>query len=263
MRILQILAVLGAFIGWSTASAGVIEFSLNDLLRSGEKDANQSIQFVIPVSEEVPCVVASVSINIEQDEEFELFASYLVSGDLVYIDQVTVLESGDYTFDLTGGFRIAQILGLNEMTFVIESFSSSKSSGVGLFGGKKIDGQVSVSYMAQNSNQGSENSNNIELYGDSDSLTRPLVKVAIYPNPFNPNVTISLEMPRSARAQLCVFDIRGKLVKRLYTGYLGSGHRDFVWNGRNESGQLVSSGIYLYQFRSGAQISSGKMMLLK
>jgi len=88
-----------------------------------------------------------------------------------------------------------------------------------------------------------------------------------YPNPFNPTTTISLDIPGEAgekqHAALTVYDLRGRHVRTLVDKELGPGSHKVMWDGRNEQGQHVSSGIYLYTLKSGDQIYTKKMAIVE
>ncbi len=68
-----------------------------------------------------------------------------------------------------------------------------------------------------------------------------------YPNPFNPTTTIELALPQDSEVQLVIYDISGRKVRTLVQAALPAGFHEIVWNGRNDAGQPVSSGVYLYR----------------
>ncbi len=88
-----------------------------------------------------------------------------------------------------------------------------------------------------------------------------------YPNPFNPTTTISFDVPgaqgRELPVHLSVYDIRGRLVKTLVDTKLTPGSHRIVWDGRNDDGDRVSSGVYLYTLRAGRETHTRKMAVLK
>lgn len=89
-----------------------------------------------------------------------------------------------------------------------------------------------------------------------------------YPNPFNPTTTISYEIPDGSGevhyVELAVFDIRGKLAKTLLNDEeLESGRHSVVWDGRNEKGEVVPSGVYFYKLKCGGSSSTMKMTLIR
>jgi len=68
-----------------------------------------------------------------------------------------------------------------------------------------------------------------------------------YPNPFNPETSIVYELPAAGEVKIEVFDIRGRLVNTLINGQIPAGTQRVRWNGLNESGQPVASGVYYYR----------------
>ncbi len=84
-----------------------------------------------------------------------------------------------------------------------------------------------------------------------------------YPNPFNPSTTIHYDLPKSSNVRLNIYNIQGQRVMTLVNGQKTAGRYQVSWNGRNERGQMVSSGIYIYRIQAGDFIKTRKMMLLK
>lgn len=85
------------------------------------------------------------------------------------------------------------------------------------------------------------------------------------PNPFNPSTTIRFTVPAGPVRdyRLRVYDVRGRLVRTLAAGQIVGGLHEVLWDGRNESGESVSSGIYLYRLDVGRGNFTGKMVLVK
>jgi hypothetical protein len=84
-----------------------------------------------------------------------------------------------------------------------------------------------------------------------------------YPNPFNPETTISFDMPAASNANLSIFNVKGQLVRTLADGTLDFGKHSYVWNGKDSTGNTVTSGIYFYRLTSGNHVETRKMMLMK
>ncbi|MGE5861795.1 MAG: FlgD immunoglobulin-like domain containing protein, partial [Ignavibacteria bacterium] len=87
-----------------------------------------------------------------------------------------------------------------------------------------------------------------------------------YPNPFNPSTIISFSIPydlTNSRTELIVYNIQGEVVKRLVDETLPSGNYLTRWDGRNDLGNQVTSGIYIYSLRVADKQVSGKMTLIK
>ncbi len=86
-----------------------------------------------------------------------------------------------------------------------------------------------------------------------------------YPNPFNPMTTIEFTIPEdvSGKASLMVYDVRGRLIKTLADGNLAPARYTMTWNGRNDQGETVASGIYLYQLTAGDRVATRKLLVLR
>jgi hypothetical protein len=84
-----------------------------------------------------------------------------------------------------------------------------------------------------------------------------------YPNPFNPATNIEFELPRSGPARIEVFNILGRKVRTLLDQHMRAGHKLVRWDGRDDQGQEVTSGIYFYRIQAGDLVQCKKMLLLK
>jgi len=107
----------------------------------------------------------------------------------------------------------------------------------------------------------------ILLYGQSgqSELPRAFSLAQNEPNPFNPSTTISYTVPEntSVRVRLEVFNLRGMLVHKLVDAGRGPGVYNVMWDGTDEKGAKVSSGVYFYRLRAGDFVKVRKMVLIK
>ena len=83
------------------------------------------------------------------------------------------------------------------------------------------------------------------------------------PNPFNPSTTISFDIVRCGLVELEVFNSLGRSVAVLFEGLAHPGNYRIVWDGRNESGLKVASGMYFYRLRTDTAVQTRKMLLIK
>ena len=84
-----------------------------------------------------------------------------------------------------------------------------------------------------------------------------------YPNPFNPVTNITYSLPEDMRVVIKVFDIEGKEVISLVDSRQSAGHNSIVWNGTNDFGAPVSTGLYFYRIQSSDFSKTKKMIFLK
>jgi hypothetical protein len=109
---------------------------------------------------------------------------------------------------------------------------------------------------------------------DGDTFRSPIadarlapMKLALYqnrPNPFNPQTTISYDLPPgSTRVRLCILDVAGRLVRTLVDENQPGGSHSAVWDGNGDRNQRVSSGVYFYVLDAGGKRLTKKLVLLK
>ena len=89
-----------------------------------------------------------------------------------------------------------------------------------------------------------------------------------FPNPFNPETWIPYRLAREAEVAITIYDTKGRQVRRLALGNQPAGYyaergKAAYWDGRNERGEVVASGIYIYQFRAGDYAASRRMVIVK
>jgi PKD repeat protein len=84
-----------------------------------------------------------------------------------------------------------------------------------------------------------------------------------YPNPFNARTVIRYSLPKDSRVKISIYNILGQRVKVLVDEYQTTGHKTVVWDGTNQKGKGVASGVYFYKIKAGDFVQSKKMLLLK
>ena len=87
--------------------------------------------------------------------------------------------------------------------------------------------------------------------------------ISNYPNPFNPSTTVTFALPAEETVHLAVYNLAGQRVRTLVESRLVAGTHDIVWDGRDERGQVVSSGVYVARLASGTRTASVTMTLVK
>ena len=90
-----------------------------------------------------------------------------------------------------------------------------------------------------------------------------VLSVVARPNPFNPETTFRVHLPEGRPTQLTVYSLSGQVVRRLVEGHLDAGVYAYGWDGRNQQGRPVGSGVYLYRLRAGDKTLVGKVTLLR
>ena len=84
-----------------------------------------------------------------------------------------------------------------------------------------------------------------------------------YPNPFNPITVIEYDLPKESHVTLVVYDVTGREVATLADGLEQAGRSSVSWNGKDDLGQPVGAGVYLYRIQADRFSRTRKMVLLK
>jgi flagellar hook assembly protein FlgD len=101
---------------------------------------------------------------------------------------------------------------------------------------------------------------------DNEDETLPVVATALngnYPNPFNPETTISFAVKEAAAVKLDIYNLKGQLIRSLVHEDKAPGHYRVVWNGKDNQGFSVGSGVYFYRMTAGSYSSTKKMLLME
>jgi hypothetical protein len=141
-------------------------------------------------------------------------------------------------------------------------YAVSTSSNIAV---KSVVGQVFVGTMLQaNTRIESGLLANTELITSisekQDVLPLPFSLRQNYPNPFNPETTIEFTLPRPEKVRVIIYDMRGNLVRTLLDGAQKSpGQYRLNWNGLDDRGKPVSSGVYFYRIQTNSFTQTKKM----
>lgn len=101
---------------------------------------------------------------------------------------------------------------------------------------------------------------NVDVTND---IPFPITARGNYPNPFNPETTIAFDLRYSSIVKVDVYNVKGQKVRSLIDDYMPAGRNIVIWNGQNDSGKSVSSGMYFYRIDVGGAAVTKKMMLIK
>ncbi|MCD4652180.1 MAG: right-handed parallel beta-helix repeat-containing protein [Candidatus Cloacimonetes bacterium] len=91
----------------------------------------------------------------------------------------------------------------------------------------------------------------------------PLMEMFAYPNPFNPSTHIRYDIPEASDVSLNIYNIKGQLVSTLVNDYREAGSYQTEWKGTTTNGKPAASGVYFTRLKSGTNVKTQKLMLLK
>ncbi|MCB5230890.1 MAG: FlgD immunoglobulin-like domain containing protein, partial [Candidatus Cloacimonas sp.] len=98
---------------------------------------------------------------------------------------------------------------------------------------------------------------------DEHTIASPITKAVNYPNPFNPETTISFNLPKDQFVEVAVYNSKGQLIDKIISEDRSSGHNSVVWNGTDSANKPMPSGLYFYRITGENLSMKGKMLMLK
>ena len=101
--------------------------------------------------------------------------------------------------------------------------------------------------------------------GDNNTDTSPALSLSLsnYPNPFNPTTTIKYSVPKDGDVKIRIYNTKGQLVTTLVNEQKSLGTHNVVWNGIDDNGNKVSSGLYFTRIVADGKTLTSKMLMLK
>ena len=84
-----------------------------------------------------------------------------------------------------------------------------------------------------------------------------------YPNPFNSSTMLHYDLPQKSHVTIVIYDMLGGHIRSIVSGMQDAGYNSVTWDGKDDLGKPVSSGVYLYQIRAGDFTKTSRMVLLK
>ena len=103
----------------------------------------------------------------------------------------------------------------------------------------------------------------VELLNTEELIPLEFALYQNYPNPFNPLTKIKYDLPRKSRVIIQIFDLQGRKINTLVDGVKNAGRNMVTWDARNDNGESVSAGMYIYMIKAGEYIEKRKMVYLK
>jgi len=217
-----------------------------------ETNVVSGTNYTIPLSVEGKKEIISFDMNLKFDPEILEFKGILKTNELTDFEVYT-----NYTANgiiRIGGFSLSpQEISGNYLTLNFEVVGNPGQSG-----------EVELKNYTFNNEPGFFASTNVTI--ENTVVSSIPLKYNLsqnYPNPFNPSTTIRYEIPKISYVTITVFNLLGEKIRTLVDTEKQAGRYSVLWNGENEAGRKVPSGLYFYQLQSGEFSWTHKMLLTK
>ena len=154
---------------------------------------------------------------------------------------------------------------------LVKFLMPSGNAGYNVTGGvlEQVDrsGENNVCYVRVNLNANSTQNVSIKANttaAEAEPSPTPTITInSVWPNPFSDSASLSLNLPKALPLQVRIYNLKGSLVKTLFTGKATQGVNTFSWDGRSDSGKQAPNGIYLLRINSGANSLTRKLIRLQ
>lgn len=161
-------------------------------------------------------------------------------------------------FDLTDGQGMYQITGFVDGRYTIQATKVRFRSQVAeILYSPNAAGTQLANFTLEHA------TTSVETFEEQEALPVKFELGANYPNPFNPSTRIYFGLPQAQEVRLTVYNVLGREVKELLNGYVEAGRHSLEWNGTDNAGKPVASGIYFYALQAGQTRLVRKMVLSK
>ena len=202
-----------------------------------------------------------IVINVEDDLEFDRDASMQYSPSL-QTEKVTINSPTSGKIDIDGGARLGCTLIAPHAKVTIGKSVIFKGS----ISAKEITVDRNSSFAGHSSSLQLPKTGAPALTDEQQLEAELPTEFGLsqnYPNPFNPTTTIAYQLPQASAVKISIFNTSGQMVRELVDTFQPAGSYRVQWDARDQSGQRVASGIYLYRLRADGFTTMRRMVLLK
>ncbi len=226
-------------ISWNTLSSSVLEFSMwIDITSLFIFTINETVVPVELATFNGSSVDAVVTLNWSTHSEtnnlgFYIYRSEMENGSFKKINEQIIKGSGNSAIECKYVFEDKDV--------VVGQTYYYKLVDIDFAGSTASHGPISVKVNAP----------------DSYSLDRN------YPNPFNPSTKISFKLKDGGYVDLSIYNIKGQIVKKLKSEHMNPGKYLIEWDGKDDSGKILPSGLYFYRIKINDFTQYGKMQFIK
>lgn len=172
---------------------------------------------------------------------------------------VNIRASADMKVSASGNTKIADLVfrvGEGHVSQITTFTTESPGHELTFIYNEKVEGQLQVQSVQPAFEA------NVSFKDGGEQLPTEYALSQNFPNPFNPSTNFALSLPEASDYSLRIFNITGQLVKS-YSGHLEAGIHNIMWDGRNDQGSSVASGVYFYKAEASGFAETRKMMMLK
>ena len=195
--------------------------------------------------------------DLEQDaDEVESY-----EGCLVTVSGVTVSAVNAYDWSIVDDSGVECLIDDDMANMAADNYMSDLAEGTTL---ASVTGIFNFSYGTYKIQiRDLADLGQLGIDGDFAGVAREFALYPNYPNPFNPETRIRFQLAENSNVRLMIYDVLGRKVRTLVSDRMDAGHHVLNWDGLNDAGTDVASGMYVYRIKAGDFIAHRKMLLVR
>lgn len=198
-----------------------------------------------------------LTVSCSSVEMAEFFASFDTDSPGISLEWETIKETNNLGFDVFRGYSAD-----DDYTKITDELIATEPAGAYAFKDNDVIAGRTYYYTIRD----------LDRYGNRTEFGPVSVEIPIpkelslaqnYPNPFNPSTRIRYQVPKHDHIKLTVYNMMGQKVASLVDTQQEPGYYTVEWNGRNDQGNAVSTGLYIYRIQSSEKVQTKRMIKLK
>jgi hypothetical protein len=195
--------------------------------------------------------------DLEQDaDEVESY-----EGCLVTVSGVTVSAVNAYDWSIVDDSGVECLIDDDMANMAADNYMSDLAEGTTL---ASVTGIFNFSYGTYKIQiRDLADLGQLGIDGDFAGVAREFALYPNFPNPFNPETRIRFQLAENSNVRLMIYDVLGRKVRTLVSDRMDAGHHVLNWDGLNDAGTDVASGMYVYRIKAGDFIAHRKMLLVR
>ena len=195
--------------------------------------------------------------DLEQDaDEVESY-----EGCLVTVSGVTVSAVNAYDWSIVDDSGVECLIDDDMANMAADNYMSDLAEGTTL---ASVTGIFNFSYGTYKIQiRDLADLGQLDIDDDFAGVAREFALYPNYPNPFNPETRIRFQLAENSNVRLMIYDVLGRKVRTLVSDRMDAGHHVLNWDGLNDAGTAVASGMYVYRIKAGDFIAHRKMLLVR
>ena len=204
--------------------------------------------------------LAAMNVSTEDlDQDADEVESY--EGCLVTVSGVTVSAVNAHDWSIVDDSGVECLIDDDMANMAADNYMSDLAEGTTL---ASVTGIFNFSYGTYKIQiRDLADLGQLDIDDDFAGVAREFALYPNYPNPFNPETRIRFQLAENSNVRLMIYDVLGRKVRTLVSDRMDAGHHVLNWDGLNDAGTAVASGMYVYRIKAGDFIAHRKMLLVR